>query len=73
MQPPWVCLGPQLATLCGQLGRSRTEQEGPQERLAERKQEGKVHIRSKVCVHYCQRNQPLLEEPVLGKSANAAQ
>lgn len=31
-----------------------------------------MHIRSKVCVHYCWRNQLLLEEPGLGKSANAA-
>ena len=72
VQLPWVHLGPRPATLQGQLGRSRTEREAPQENPAERKQEGKVHIRSKVCVHYCRRNQPPLEEPVLGKSTNAA-
>lgn len=72
MQLPWVRLGPRPATLRGQPGRNRTEREAPQESPAERKQEGKVRIRSKVCVHYCQRNQPPLEEPALGKSANAA-
>lgn len=71
VQLPWLCLGPRPATPQGQLGTGRTEREGPQESPAERK-EGKVHIGSKVCVHYCWRNQPPLEEPALGKSANAA-
>lgn len=73
---PCFCRGPgaplALAGSQGQLGRSRTEQEeAPQESPAERKQQGKVHITSKLCVHYCWRNRPQLREPALGKS-NAA-
>lgn len=68
---PRLCLGPRPATPPRRLGTSRTEREGPQESPAERK-ERKVHTGSKVCVHYCWRNPPPLEEPALGKSANAA-
>lgn len=69
---PWCpCLGSALAGSQGQLGRSWTGQEAPQESPARRKQEGKVHITGKVCVHYCWRNQPRLREPALGKSGAA--
>lgn len=57
---------PPCQQLC-RASRSGTEREAPRSPI-EREQEGKVHRRSEVCAHFCQRNQPPMGEPAVGKA-----